>query len=57
MDIPEPADGAGVADSDPDQSGVSQDPDVVIIGDVDQLPEEPASPEVVNDIDDSERGA
>ncbi|MGW1586330.1 hypothetical protein [Streptomyces sp. NPDC002386] len=35
----EPRGGAGLFDVDPDQSGVSQDPNVVVMGDIDALPE------------------
>lgn len=36
----EPQGGAGVFDVDPDQSGVSQDPNAVVTGDIDALPED-----------------
>jgi hypothetical protein len=39
----EPAAGAGLALSDPPQDGVSQSPTVVVVGDVDELPD----PEVI----------
>ncbi|MBG0853603.1 hypothetical protein I2W78_17555 [Streptomyces spinoverrucosus] len=35
----EPQGGAGLFDVDPDQAGVSQDPNAVVKGDVDVLPE------------------
>jgi hypothetical protein len=35
---PQPAGGAGIYDVDPDQSGVSQDPDHPVVGDVAALP-------------------
>ncbi|MFD5792332.1 hypothetical protein [Streptomyces diastatochromogenes] len=35
----EPRGGAGIFDVDPDQSGVSQDPNVIVKGDIDALPE------------------
>ncbi|MEU8542147.1 hypothetical protein AB0C52_19520 [Streptomyces sp. NPDC048717] len=35
---PEPRGGAGVFDTDPDQAGVSQDPNVVVTGDIEVLP-------------------
>lgn len=36
----EPQGGAGVFDVDPDQSGVSQDPNATVTGDIDALPED-----------------
>lgn len=55
--VPEPRDGAGVSPDDPDQSGVSQDPTVVIIGDVEQIQEaEPAATAIVNDTLSGDKG-
>jgi len=34
-----PVGGAGVTDADPPQDGISQDPAVEVVGDVDELPE------------------
>ncbi|WP_160159730.1 hypothetical protein [Streptomyces sp. WAC05374] len=39
-DVPYPVGGAGVFDVDPDQAGVSQDPDDEVTGDVEALPED-----------------
>jgi hypothetical protein len=36
----EPAGGAGLFDVDPDQAGISQDPNVPIVGDANVLPED-----------------
>ncbi|MFB6817269.1 hypothetical protein ACFCV8_22255 [Streptomyces sp. NPDC056347] len=38
--LPYPVGGAGVFDVDPDQSGVSQDPDTVVASDTEALPED-----------------
>lgn len=35
-----PRNGAGIFEGDPDQSGVSQDPNVVVTGDIDALPDD-----------------
>jgi hypothetical protein len=37
--VPEPTNRAGLAPSDPPQGDLTQDADVVIVGDVDELPE------------------
>ncbi|WP_336319938.1 hypothetical protein [Streptomyces lavendofoliae] len=37
---PYPAGGAGIFDVDPDQAGVSQDPDDEVTGDIEALPED-----------------
>lgn len=51
--VPEPVNGAGLTSADPDQSGTTQDPSVILVGDVDQVPEgEPATGfGTVNDVD------
>jgi hypothetical protein len=53
--VPEPVNGAGLTDEDPDQSWVLQAPDIAMVDDVDQLPEgEPTSLDgIVNDIEPS----
>lgn len=38
--LPAPRNGAGLFDVDPPQDGVSQDPNEVVVGDVDALPED-----------------
>jgi hypothetical protein len=38
--IKEPTGGAGIYEDDPDQAGVSQDPNVSVVGDVEALPED-----------------
>jgi len=53
--VPDPVGGAGVASGDPDQSTISQDPQMVVVGDLDQVPEiEPLTLlRVVNDVVDA----